>query len=318
LAQTLSVEEIIPEFTPAEESGLRRAFAQFTSANVVFTERNAASSGNFAFDRGDTDISVLHVPLTHTFGTKGDSQRLQIRAALGYLKSTGSSTALYDLSEQLELEDPSLFSFENQPDFENNESTSLSLGLGLVLEPIQGLQITPALDAVWTHVRREFDANNLVSKLVATRYDRDIFNNSTEAISYSPSLLVSYQIPVTDWLKLKPSVMYTHIWSEDLWSKSRYGRFSIDSGVIQAGIAATLPLPFELLAGSGAFLRPNLQLTDLHGAVTKSVGTNTFVEYGIELGTSLQDQIISEISLGFTYVNAKNFDGSRLSLAIEW
>jgi hypothetical protein len=275
------------------------------------------ATGSFSFDNDGGDFSVLNIPLTYTFGAAEDQQRIQLRAAFGHLSARGSNTAFLEIAEEAEAEYPEIFDFDNQADFLKDEATSLSLGAGIIFQPIANLKIQPSFDLTWTHVRREFDYNNFVSALIGLKYDREIFNNSTESISYSPSLSTSYKIDLGGGYWITPSILYTHIWTEDLWSKSTYAKFSIDSGVLQTQLMANIPLPFTIV-GQPTNLRPSVRVTDLHGGVRHSLEETTFFDFGLELASAVDSPYLSEIALGVSYVSGDSFDGSRTSLAIEW
>lgn len=313
----VTIDDLVPDFTPEEESSLRQAFAQFTAANTVFTSRNTVATGSFSFDNEGGDFSVLNLPLTYTFGSAEDKQRVQLRAAFGHLSARQSNTSFLEIAEEAQAEYPEIFNFNNQADFLKDEATSLSLGAGIIFQPVANLKIQPSFDLTWTHVRREFDYNNFVSALIGLKYDREIFNNSTESISYSPSLSTSYKVDLGGGYWISPSVLYTHIWTEDLWSKSTYAKFSIDSGVLQTQLMANIPLPFTIIA-EPTNLRPSVRLTDLHGGVRHSLQETTFFDFGLELASAVNSRYLSEIAIGVSYVTGDSFDGSRTSLAIEW
>ena len=316
LAQ-LDIDELIPDFTPEEASNIGQAFGTFTSATAVFTGRNAVATGNFSFDNDGGDFSVMNIPLTYISGEKGDTLRWQVRGALGRFESRSSITSFFELSEQLRELEPEIFDFPNRPDFRKDESTSLSLGTGVVYSPIAGLEISPAFDFIWTHVRREFDYNNLVSNLLALKFDREVFNNSTESITYSPSLGISYKIDLGCGYSVTPSALYTHLWTEDIWSKSTFAKFSIDSGVFQGQLVGNIPLPFVVISGE-TDLRPFAKVTNLHGAVKSALEEDTIFDFGADIAFDLEDASVKEVSIGAAYVTASSFDGYRLNVSAEW
>lgn len=316
LAQT--IDELVPDFSPQEQADLGRAFGTYASAITVFTGRNAASSGNFSFDDDGGDISIVHIPVSTTFGEEGDRLRLNLRGAFGRFEARTSVYDFFNLSEELRAEDPEVYGeVVNAPDFRKDWANSLSIGAGVVYEPLEGLQITPSFDLIWTHVKRRFDYNNLVSGIVGLKYDRDLFNLSTESITYSPSLEISYQIILACGYSVTPSVTYTHLWTEDLWSKSRFAHFSIDSSVLQGQVTANIPLPFSITSGE-TDLRPFFKASNLHGAVQNSLEEDSIFDLGTNIAFDVSSDYIDELIVGAAYITASDLEGYRINLEAAW
>jgi hypothetical protein len=316
IAQT--IDDILPDFTPEEAAEISKNFGTYTSAVAVFTGRNAASTGNFSFDNDGGDFSVTSIPITHTFGEESDVSRFRIRGGVGQFDSRISNTDFSDIYSEIESELPEEFQgLENLPDFQKDSATSLTLGGSWVYQPISGLTIEPAFDLIWTHVKRKYDTNNFVSQLVAIKFDRDIFNNSTESISYSPSLGVDYKIDLCNGYSLTPSVRYTHLWSEELWSKSQFGKFSIDSGILQTGLEANMPLGFTTF-GSETSLQPFAMWTNLNNAVEEALDEDNLYDFGANFAFAVNNSWLNQLSLGAAYITASDFSGYRLNLGFDF
>ena len=315
-AQSLS--DLVPDFSKSEQGQLKKSFGQYASSTVVFTGHNAASSGNFSFDNDGGTVNVTSIPFTHTFGDDGDTLRFIGRGAVGDLESrsseTGFSNIVTEFSNQLP---PELTSIPNLPDFRKDRATSLSLGGGAQFEAAPGLTITPAFDFIWTHVKRKYDYNNFLSALFGTKYDRDLFNYSTETISYSPSMDVTYDIDLCDGYKITPSASYTHLWTNDIWSKSKFAEFSINSGVLQTQLAATVPLPYTVLDTALA-VKPYVKRTNLYGAVRESLGDKALYDIGTDLEFQLKESMISALRIGAAFITADNLNGYRIDLGVDF
>jgi hypothetical protein len=310
-AQT--IDDIIPDFTPEEASEISKEFGTYTSAVAVFTGRNSASSGNFTFDDNGPEIAITNVPFSYTFGEENDQTRFRLRGSLGQLERRAENPTFSDIQN----EEPELEGLPNGADFEKDTATSLTLGTSALITPVKGLTIEPAFDLVWTHVKRRYDYNNFVSALLAQKFDRDVFNNSTESITYSPSLAVNYVVDLGCGYTLNPGVTYTHLWSEDLWSKSQFGNFAIDSGVLQSRLGSNIPLPFQAF-GKDTSVRPFAVMTNLYGAVEDSLEEDTMYEFGSDVAFAVNNSWFSDLTVGAAYITASNFDGYRFSIGAEF
>jgi hypothetical protein len=315
-AQT--IEDIIPDFTPEESRQLRDGFGRYTSFVTVFTSRNGASSGAFSADGDAGDFSVMSVPISYTFGEDSDQLRFKLRSALGQYKSTSSASEFADVYTEIEPElPPELQGLPNENDFLRNTANSLTLGGGFEYRPTKNLLIEPAFDFVWTHIKQRWNYGNIVSALVGARYDRDLFNTSVESMSYSPSIHALYEIELGKGYALIPEVTYTHLWSYDLWSKSEFGDFAIDSGVLQTRVTGSIPLSNETF-GRNVDLRPFVVRTDLYRAVKQAFGESTLWDFGADIAVEIKDSWISELRLGGAYIYSDVIEGYRLNLGAEF
>ena len=186
-----------------------------------------------------------------------------------------------------------------------------------MLEPAKGLTIEPAFDVIWTHIKTRWDYHNLISSFLGLKFDRDLFNTSSEAITYAPSIRGEYEIEVANGYFLIPGVTYTHLWSYDLWSKSQFSDFSIDSGVLQSRLGASIPLSSETF-GRKVDLRPFVVRTDLYRAVRDSLRENLLWDFGADVAFQIKESWISEVRLGGAYIHASAFDGYRVNLGVEY
>jgi Solitary outer membrane autotransporter beta-barrel domain len=317
----INIDDIIPDFNQEQRKALGNAFGVYTSATTVFTGLNSISGGSFTFDAPDgykdSDLSVFRLPVSYSFGDEGDKYRLEARGVVGYFKSTSSlyafSDALKQFADQLP---PEINNLPNQADFRKDEALSLSAGMGLQMEPVSGLKITPAFDLIWTHIKRSFDYNNILSGLFGVKYDRDIFNTSLEAISYVPSMKVGYDIVDCDTFKITPSVEYSHIFTEDLWSKSSLADFSTDAGVLRS----TLEGQFDTSLTVGSLplgLHPYVIRTDLSGAAHESIGLSYFHDVGLDFtfDTKTAGWVLSQLKVGGAYIFGEDFSGYRVGLS---
>jgi len=308
----------LPDFSPEQTNELEKAFGSYTSAVTVFTSRNGASSGAFAVDGDGGDFSVMSIPVSYTFGEDTDELRFKVRSALGQFKSTSSFSGYSDVYSEVEPALPPEFQgLPNENDFLRVTATSLTLGGGLEYRPTKNLLIEPAFDFVWTHIKQRWNYGNLVSAVLGERFDRDLFNTSVEAMTYSPSIRALYEIQLGGEYAIIPEVTYTHLWSHELWSKSRFGNFNVDSGVLQSRVTASIPLSSETL-GRDIDLRPFAVRTDLYRAVKDGLGVSALWDFGADVAVEVKDSWISEVRIGGAYIYADSFDGYRLNLGAEF
>lgn len=313
-----SIDDIIPDFSPEESKILSNGFGAYTSALTVFTSRNGASSGSFSLDDDSGDFSVTSIPVSYTFGDQGDPVRFNLRGAVGQYEARQSISEFSSIYSELEPElPPELQGLPNGTDFARSTATSLTVGGGVIFEPVAGLKIEPAFDVVWTHIKNRWDYHNIVSALVGAKFDRDLFNTSLEAISYSPSLRADYEIDLGCGYQIIPSVVYTHLWSYDLWSKSQFSDFSIDSGVLQSRVGASIPISAETF-GRQVALQPFVIRTDLYRAVRESLSENLMWDFGTDVAIEIKDSWIKEVRVGGAYIHASAFDGYRVNLGVDY
>jgi hypothetical protein len=171
-----------------------------------------------------------------------------------------------------------------------------------------------AFDTVWTHLRRMFDFNNTISKEIGAKYDRDLFNNSTEALSYSPSLALEYKVNFDGFI-VRPAVRYAHFWTESLWSKSAFGDFNANYGVLQPELNVDIPL---VVAETEVTLRPHVKATTLYGDARTAVDDETFIDYGLGFAKRFSSLDDGELFLGFSILKGNSFDGGRLDFNVTW
>jgi len=321
IGQIFPVDDLIPDFSPAERDDLSNAFGTYTSATTVFTGLNSVAGGAYSFDRpddeDDVELDVYRLPLNYTFGEKGDTTRLSVRGVVGHFKGTSSnyvfSDELASISDSLP---PEIQALPNNPDFVRDTATSLGAGLGVQVEPLEGLTITPAFDFIWTHIRTEWDYNNFLSAFYGAKFDRELFNTSVEAISYVPSLRVGYEYAATECFSLIPSIEYSHLWTNDLWSKSSLGDFSIDAGVTRSTMEGVIKTPWDVAELPVSF-RPYVIRTDLAGAAKDGLGLSYFHDIGLDVAfdTSAQGVGLSELRLGGAYIVGDDFSGYRIGVS---
>ncbi len=317
------INDIIPDFTEEERKDLSRSFGVYTSASTVFTGLNSVSGGSFTFEGAegekDSELVVYRLPVSYTFGNEGDLARVMLRGVVGHFEGTSS---LYDFSNTLTELAPQLpdeiNAIPNNPDFIREEATSVSGGLGVQLEPLEGLTITPAFDLIWTHIRREFDYNNLLSAIYGAKFDREVFNTSLEAISYVPSLRVGYKAACGDSFTVIPSVEYAHLWTYDLWGKTSLADFSTNSGVLRTTLEAQVATPWEL-GGLALGLHPYIVRTDVSQAAHEGLGFSYFHDLGLDFtfDTGSAGWPVAQLRFGGAYIFAEDFHGYRIGVTAD-
>ncbi len=313
-----SLEQLVPDFTPEESDILKRGFGRYTSFVTVFTSRNGASSGNFSAGAGDADFSVNSIPLSYSFGEDTDELRFKVRGAFGQYNSSESISLFSEGYTEIEPYLPSEYQeLPNEDDFRRDSVLSLTMGGGFEYRPTKNLLIEPAFDLVWTHIKRRFNYGNFMSSLFGSRYDRDLFNTSLEAITYAPSIHAKYEVGLGEGYALIPEVTYTHLWSYDLWSKSKFADFSIDSGVLQSKVALSVPLSTETFSRD-IDLRPYVVRTDLYRAVKESFGESVLWDFGVDIAVEVKDSWISELRFGGAYIYSGSLEGYRVNVGAEF
>lgn len=318
-----SIIDIIPDFTPEEQQSLSKDAGLFTSAIMVFTGLNAVSGGNFTFDRNDgerdTTLDTFRLPYTHTYGKETDTISPLARVTLGQSNLRNVNT---QYSNILKEEKDSLPSFiadlPNLPDFVKTDSTSLSLGGGFTYRPTSALSITPAMDFIWTHIKRRYDFNNFLSGLIAQKYDRDLFNTSVEAMGYSPSIKAEYRFGDANGFNFTPSTNFTYLASYDLWSKSRYSNFSSDATVLFTALDLNIPTNCTIF-DAPMKINPFVNRTDLGLAAQDASGLWYFYDVGANFTFDVKDQSswFQSIKLGASYSFGDDFTGYRLGAGVE-
>jgi hypothetical protein len=317
-----SIDDIIPDFSPEQQSALSKEFGLFTSAVTVFTGLNSVSGGNFTFDspRGrDTTLDTFRIPYTHTYGNEKDTWRpfVNVIAAQSNLRQSNSDYSDVLKEEALNLPDE-INALPNNPDFVKTDSSSLSLGGGATYQPTEELSITSSMDFIWTHIKRRYDYNNFLSALIGQKYDRDLFNTSLEAIAYAPSIKVAYRIGCEEDFNVTPSAHFTYLSSYDMWSKSRYSDFSSDSTVLFTSLDLKIPTPVTAF-GASMKVNPFINRTDLGLAAQNGVGLWYFYDVGTNVTFDLKGKSdwISSLRLGASYSFGDDFSGYRIGAGVE-
>lgn len=314
-----SIDDLVPDLTTEERKEISKAFGQYASATTIFTGRNAASTGNFSFDDNGGDFSVANIPYSVRTGEETDEIRLEGRVAVGQFEGRSSIEDFSEITSEIEDSLPPEFQGENnRPDFRKDLATTLTVGTGVVFQPVKGLRITPGFDVLWTHVKRRFDYNNFASALIGVKYDRDVFNYSTEAISYSPNINIAYNIDLGDQYSVTPLATYTHIWSQDLWSKSSLADFSINSGVLHTGISGNIPLPCTSF-GYDVALQPAIRRTTLYKGARAALGDDAIWDLGTDFVFDLGEEgTLKAFRLGAAYLTADVLTGYRINVGVDF
>lgn len=320
-----SIDDIVPDLTEEQQAGLGKSFGLYTNALTVFTGLNSISSGSFTLEgdnqgEEDAEISIFRIPGSYSFGEAGDLFRPQIRGVFGSFSSNHSVSLFSDAlrAESANLPDE-INAIPNDPDFVREEAVSVSAGAGVDIEPLEGLVITPAFDFIWTHYKQKFDYHNFLSALIGVKYDRDIFNTSIDALSYAPSARVSYAWKLCDSTVITPAVDYTHVWTYDNWSKSRYADFETNSGVLRTSVEAQVNTDWKV-GGLPLGFHPYFVRTDVSQAAHESLGFSYFHDLGLDLTFDVQDHIswIHRVRVGGGYLFSPNhMHGYRLGVSIE-
>lgn len=314
--------ESLPELSNAERKTLGELFGTYSSATATFTGLDSFSSGRVSVNPGDirekAKLSIVRLPYTHYFGEREDTIRGVGKFVLGHFEGTADDHRFSDELKSI-YRSRGISPDNIKADVSHDEATSLTLGGGVAFAPAKGLTITPAFDMIWTHIKRTWDYNNDLSKLFIQKYDREVFNTSLEAISYTPSIKVGYEIPVTETASVTPSLKYAHLWSYDIWSKSTLADFSVSSGVFQSAVESSIKTPICFLS-LPVGVHPFITRTDLSGAARDGLGVKSFYDMGADLvfDTTEVNSFFKEVSLGGSYLFGKNFEGFRVGLGLDF
>jgi hypothetical protein len=272
---------------------------------TIFTSQDTASSGVFSFDSnkpgvGDSNIDLLKLPVSHTFGDKEDTLRPQIRGVLGNLESkrsiaTGGPGSVDDFSRLGVL--------------------TAGVSAGAVYKAWKELRITPLMGVAYSHLKRRYDFNNSFSQTNLFPYDRDAFNTSVDVMTYSPSVEVEYTFRHNE-TSLIPKMRYAHIFNDSVASKSSVIDVSSDSGLLQSFIDVRTPLGYSVY-GHDLGLHPFIVRTDIFGSAKDAPGPNYFHELGSDVTfTNQSEKLIQGFSLGASYIFGDNFSGYRLGVGL--
>jgi hypothetical protein len=272
---------------------------------TIFTSQDTASSGVFSFESdapgvGDTDIDLIKVPLTHTFGNEEDVIRPQVRGVLGSLESKRS----------IATGGPGTID-----DFSRLEVLTAGLSGGFVYRAWKELRITPLIGAAYSHIKRRYDYNNSFSQTNLLPFDREAFNTSVDVMTYSPSVEVDYTFRSGE-TTLIPKMRYAHLFNDSVSSKSSVIDVSSDSGMLQSFIDIETPLGYSLY-GQALGLHPFIVRTDVFGSAKEARGPNYFHEVGADLTFKDSTRKLFEgFSLGASYIFGDDFSGYRIGVGL--
>jgi hypothetical protein len=272
---------------------------------TIFTSQDTASSGVFSFDSdapgvGDTEIDLIKIPLTHTFGDQDEVLRPQIRGVLGSLESkrsiaTGAPGSI--------------------DDFSRLEVLTAGLSGGFVYRAWRELRITPLVGAAYSHLKRRYDYNNSFSQQNLFPYDREAFNTSVDVMTYSPSVEVDYTFNVGG-TTLIPKMRYAHLFNDSVSSKSSAIDVSSDSGMLQTFLDVETPLGYSVY-GQALGIHPFIVRTDVFGSAKDARGPNYFHEVGADLTfKDSQRKLLEGFSVGASYIFGDNFTGYRIGVGL--
>ncbi len=272
---------------------------------TIFTSQDTASSGVFSFESddptvSDTDIDLIKIPLTHTFGEEKDRLRPQIRGVLGSLESKRS----------INTGGPGSID-----DFSRLEVFTGGVSGGFVYRLWDELRVTPLIGAAYSHIKRRYDYNNSFSQTNLLPYDREAFNTSIDVMTYSPAIEADYTIRLGE-TTIIPKLRYAHLFNESLSSKSSVIDVSSDSGMLQSFIDAQTPLGY-IVYGQDLGLHPFIVRTDLFGSAKDARGPNYFHEVGADLTfTDANRKLLEGFSLGGSYIFGDDFSGYRIGIGL--
>jgi hypothetical protein len=272
---------------------------------TIFTSQDTASSGVFSFDSKDpsvtdTDIDLLKIPVTHTFGEEEDVLRPQIRGVLGNLKSTRS----------IETGGPG-----SVADFSRLEVMTFGLSGGVVYRAWKELRITPLVGLAYSNVKRRYDFNNSFSQTNLQPFDKDAFNTSVDVMTYTPTLEVDYTFK-EGATTLIPKVRYSHLFNDSVSSESSVIDVNSDSGMLQSFFDVNTPLGYSVF-GQDLGLHPFIVRTDLFGTAKDARGPNYFHELGADLTfTDSNRKLLEGFSVGASYIFGDDFTGYRIGVGL--
>jgi hypothetical protein len=272
---------------------------------TIFTSQDTASSGVFSFESDapgvtDTDIDLIKIPLTHTFGDEEDVLRPQVRGVLGSLESKRS----------IATGGPGTID-----DFSRLEVLTAGISGGFVYRAWRELRITPLIGAAYSHIKRRYDYNNSFSQTNLMPFDREAFNTSVDVMTYSPSVEVDYTFRSGE-TTLIPKMRYAHLFNDSVSSESSVIDVSSDSGMLQSFIDIETPLGYSLF-GQALGLHPFLVRTDVFGSAKEARGPNYFHEVGADL--TFKDssrKILEGFSVGASYIFGDDFSGYRIGVGL--
>lgn len=272
---------------------------------TIFTSQDTASSGVFSFDSdapgaSDTDIDLVKIPVSHTFGSDTDVVRPQVRGVLGSLESKRS----------IATGGPGTID-----DFSRLEVLTAGVSGGVVYRAWQELRITPLLGVAYSHVKRRYDFNNSYSQSNLLPYDRDAFNTSVDVMTYSPSVEIDYTFRHGEMI-LIPKIRYAHLFNDSVSSESSVIDVNSDSGMLQSFFDIETPLGYTVY-GQDLGLHPFIVRTDLFGTAKEARGPNYFHEVGADLTfTDKNRKLLEGFSVGASYIFGDDFSGYRIGVGL--
>jgi hypothetical protein len=272
---------------------------------TIFTSQDTASSGVFSFDSDapgvkDTEIDLIKIPLSHTFGDANDTVRPQVRGVLGNLESKRSVPTGGPGSTD---------------DFSRLEVFTAGVSGGVVYRVWEELRITPLIGVAYSHIKRRYDYNNSFSQTNLFPFDREAFNTSVDVMTYSPSVEAEYTFR-HNATTIIPKIRYAHLFNESFASKSSVIDVSSDSGMLQSFVDVETPLGYTLF-GQDLGLHPFIVRTDLFGTAKDARGPNYFHEIGTDLTfTDEKRELFKGFSLGASYIFGNDFSGYRIGLGL--
>lgn len=277
------------------------------NAVTIFTTQDTASTGVFSFESdrpgaSDRDLSILKVPLSHSFGEAGDEFRPEVRGIFGQFQSTFSP--------------PSPVAGETA-DFSRLEANTAGVSGGVAWNAWKKLTVTPLFEIAWTHLKRRYDYNNSFSQANFLPFDREAFNTSVDVITLSPSLEVDYVFADGETTYV-PKIRYAQLFNDSTSSKSSVIDINSDSGLLQTFFDVNTPLGYNV-RGFDLGLHPYIVRTDVFGEAKDAEGPNYFHEIGVDLTFDRgADALVNGFSLGGSYIFGDDFTGYRIGLGLDF
>lgn len=302
------------DLPPELAAEARDAFDRSVNAGVIFASQRATSSGVFNFredgDGGDTRFELFSLPISHSFGDEKEELRIRVEANFSKARTSRSVTVspLPDVP------------FEGGPDFSRTSLLSGTVGGGVDWNLGSGFSIRPLMSFSYSYVRRRYDYNNNVSRLIQSLFniDRDVLNTSSHVVTYSPSMTGIYRREFGD-KSAQVSVRYVHLWNDQVKSRSRILDVNGDSGMLQTVASGDIPLGFDI-ASAPVGLHPFIIRTDIWGAARSGAGLEYFHELGFDftLGVEKTLKLVRELQVGTSYSFGDHFSGFRLGVGAEF
>ncbi len=299
--------ETLTDLLPTDLTGeINKGISNALNGLVIFTSSSSLGSGYFTFDSDDspdTKMDVLRLMGDYDLvDSNTETFAPFLRGGVGRLK----------LSEEI-----TPFEGIGSNDFSVVETSSLSGGIGVDIKAADGFFITPMFDLVYSHTENKYDYNNEFSQTVLQLFDRDIFNWDIDTLSYNPGAMDRYEA-LAGSVKIIPSVTYTHVFVDSIWTNSSLLNVNTSSGVLNAKIKAEIPTGICVSAVE-LWAVPQFSRTDLYRDAREGAGIGHFNE--VSLGLIAKNQNILPIfkDFGITggYSFAEDVTGWRIGLEAE-